>query len=397
MKCTTKLLDLKPALAQVTPVIGKPTLPAITMVKLTVGNGKLVLETTDLECAMTVAIPATHGKETGSVLAPAKQLNNLIRAIPSPKKGTVEEGVPVEFSTSNGRTKVPTVSVTHGGMTANLTGMNADEFPPLRTGPWRTPAAIEAGVLLTGIQRSFSSVATDDSRPVLTSAKLEMKTTAVLAAADGFVLTVHEFGKLPSKAPKDFGHLLIPIGMLRHLKRTLKPHMGVLDVSINKAGSAAYIQTPDGNITWTTALVQGTFPDTGKLIPDNQLTHTMIDADATLEALKPLVTLAKSEEASGIIRCFTQEDGLKWVVFVEGDLDGTTSEVKMESVIEGDINAKVAINATFLEDVLKDFKGEQIDFSMATPSSPMMFMIRDEETGEATTRVIMPMHVEWTD
>lgn len=383
--------DLHKALglcAPIAPTATRASLPSTTQVKLTIGNGVLVLETTDTEQLMQVSMPCIHeGKDTGSVLVPARELKDLVKGLDKKQRVSL-----IELDKD--------VQVVQGGTTLLLKAMNAEEFPPNLSREWMPAARVRADRFLHSITRALDSVATEDSRPVLAAAKLELKKTMRMVSADGFVLSVHTDEEIPQPAPEGYATetTLIPVGTLKTLKRTLKAVAGELLIERSVDGRVLQITTrhaSNNTKLWQTSLVQGTFPQYAKLIPDHRAhiaTFFELGTEAHLAAIKPLLPIAKA--GSGTLRMIVSTRGIRWVVSdgESGKDSDAFVECKTEIGRDGDgepQHTKVALNATFVKELLTTFKGESVKGGITTPSSPVML------NASGTTRVIMPMFVQW--
>ena len=78
-----------------------------------------------------------------------------------------------------------------GRFEANISGIDAEDFPPIPTVSGGANLAIGASALKEAIQQVVFAAAPDDSRPVLAGVLLTVKDGKLtLAAADGFRLAV---------------------------------------------------------------------------------------------------------------------------------------------------------------------------------------------------------------
>jgi hypothetical protein len=135
-------------------------------------------------------------------------------------------------------------------------------------------------------------------------------------------------------------------------------------------------------MTLTAMVIQGTFPDYTKLIPQNSPYSLTVDASALLQAVKQCAIIAK--DGSGIVCLESEGDCLK--VSAKAEEIGTT-EVKIPC--QGDI--KIAMNSRYIMESLNCFDG-MVNLDTTSPSSPILVHKMGDDS---FLEVIMPMFVQW--
>jgi DNA polymerase-3 subunit beta len=139
-------------------------------------------------------------------------------------------------------------------------------------------------------------------------------------------------------------------------------------------------------------LIQGTFPDYNRLIPQSYTTRVVVNVAEFLRATRSASVFAR--DGSGILRLLMTQGrdispGKVAITARAEEVGDNLGEI--EAMIEGD-EAKIAFNSKYLMDVFEVLKDEQVSLEITNPSSPGVF----RPIGDADwVQVIMPMFVQW--
>src|SRR6266571_8172076 len=166
------LADGLSAVARVVPA--KSTLPVLSNVLLATDEGRLKLAATNLEMAMTVWVGARVESE-GTITLPARVLSEWINLLDRDQQ--------IELNL-NARNKK--VHLQCARYESNMSGIDAEDFPPIPAVEEGTSVTLEASLLKDAIGQVAFAAAQDDSRPVLAGVLLKLaEGKLTLAAADG--------------------------------------------------------------------------------------------------------------------------------------------------------------------------------------------------------------------
>jgi DNA polymerase-3 subunit beta len=369
--------NLSKALASVGRAVpSRATLPVTLNVLLQTDRSRLKLTATNLEIAISTWIGAQIEHE-GSVTIPARLLTEFVNSLPNEK-------IQIELSD-----QPKGISLKCGRFTARMSGTDSDEFPPIPTVTDGTVARIPAADLRSSIARVALAAATDDSRPVLTGIKVEIEGDSLtLAAADGFRLGVDK-SKLTTAFEDKIG-FIVPARTLQEVQRIIGDQSD--DVELTVAGNRSQVLFRLTNTEVVSQLIQGNFPDYGKLIPSTTGTEVTVDLQDFQQAAKAASIFAR--DGSGIVRLHVTpgEDGSPGKMTVSSkaeELGDNTGEI--DAKVTGDA-AKVAFDARFLLDVLSVLDKGEVTLGTSTPSSPGVIK---STANPGYTHVVMPMFVQW--
>ena len=377
MQVTCLRENLSRGLANVSrAVASRATLPVTQNVLLEGDNGQLKLTATNTEISISTWIGAQIEDE-GSITVPARMLTDFVNSLPG-------ETVTIDFQPESAGVKVSS-----GKFNGDISGIPAEEFPPIPEVSGGVSVAIPADAFKGALERVVFAAATDDSRPVLTGVKIELKEKSfIVAAADGFRLAV-ETGELTEAIDGEIG-IIVPAKTLAEVERLLGDGSSTISLSTDSNDRSAKFRLDSSEIV--TSLVQGTFPDYEKLIPTSWSTRASIDLSQMSQATRAASIFAR--DGSGIIRIMInpgEADAAGAVKVIARAEEVGANENEVEASVEGD-ETKIAFNSKFLSDVLNVIEGDDVKLETTTPSSPGVFRSPKHEN---YTHVVMPMFVQW--
>ena len=357
-------------------VATRSPLPITQNVLIESDQSRLKLAATNTEIAITTWI-GCQVEEEGSITVPARLLTELVNSFPAERIDIESSVNPVGLALNCARSN------------ANINGIDADEFPPIPTVDEGVAGKIEVAALNEAISLVAFAAATDDSRPVLTGIKVEIKGDQfTFAAADGFRLAVYN-GKLVEPLAEDVS-FIIPARALQEISRLIGGQQEPVEFTVTPTKSAALFRFSDTEVV--TQLLQGTFPNYSQLIPDSFDNRAVIKQAEFSRATKSASIFAR--DGSGIVR-----------VMVTGSSDETGGKVSISSKAEeiggheGDVDAqvegeesKIAFNSRYLSDVLEVISEEEVALETTTPSSPGVIRPVGNDN---YVHVVMPMFVTW--
>ena len=357
-------------------VATRTTLPITNNVLLATDQSRLKLAATNLEIAINCWIGAKV-EEEGAITIPARLLTEFVNSLPSDR---------IDISLSP-RTRA--VQLRCARFEARISGLDAEDFPPIPTISDGFSTKIDAQILHHGVSQVVFAAATDDSRPVLTGVHADFNGDyLILAAADGFRLAVH---RLPlSTASSERVGIIIPARALSELNRLLSDKEEAVDVAINAAKSQISFHL--GDIHLISQLIQGTFPNYTQLIPTSYVTRAVVDIGEFLRATRTASIFAR--DGSGIVRLQVTpgEDKAPGKMSISARAEELGDNIgEIDALVEGE-PAKIAFNGKYLQDVLSVLDEGQVALETTSPSSPGVIRPVSDEN---YTHVIMPMFVQW--
>ena len=353
--------DLSAALSWVArSLASKPTQPILRGVMMTADDEGLLLAGFDYEVSTRVRISA-EVLEPGQVLVAGKLANDIIGSLPHKDVAISVDGTKVH--------------VTCGQSNFELPAMTIEDYPELPALPEET-GHIDPHVFTAAIGQVASAAGKDDSMPMLTGIKMEVKgDNVVLAATDRFRLAVREFTWEPSSPDVD-AEILIPARTLADSARTLDTR---LNDPIQLAMGAAQDVGKDGllgivseNRQTTTRLIDADFPKFRPLLPKSHSSMAIVEIAPLLDAIRRVSLVA---ERNAQVKLEFSEDQL---VLSAGGSEAGTAEETLPAHFAGE-PLLIAFNANYLKEGLASIDTKNVVFGFTQPSRPAI-LIPEPET-----------------
>jgi DNA polymerase-3 subunit beta len=363
MNLTIHQSALKAGLAAVSKAVaGKSTLPILANVLLNAtADDAVTLTATNLEHAISVRI-ACRVEVAGATTLPHKLLADVV--------GTLSGDVSLETDAKD-RTRVKA-----GKSATNIHGIDSEEFPVV---PHVVGSAypLAGAALAAAIRRVAFAVASDDSRPVLAGVLLQFGESGImLAAADGFRLNVETLSMDTMPALS----LIVPGRVLWSSADAIAKADAV---RLTSNGDQLRIEA--GDVTITTRLLEGTFPDVARIIPavSDESTRVTLAAANLLAAIRQAALFA--QHAQNVLRLVPEPEALRILANAAevGDADAVTPAVVFGT-------EPISLNCAMLAEGIEALRTERVTLEWHGSTSPAT--IRAE--GWNGVGVIMPMSIK---
>src|SRR5262245_46973757 len=353
----------------------KSTLPILSHILLTSEAGRLKLAATNLEIGMLTWIGANITTE-GAVAVPAKLLNDIVAGLPN-------DLIDLALDSSS-----QTLRLRCGDVKVAIKCIEAEEFPTIPTIATGAPTvALLAQALREVIEQVAFAAATDDTRPVLTGVACRFGgQTLTLTASDGFRLARRAL-PLPSPVATPID-VLVPARALVEVARSIGDSSGDTQIVVTPSGGQIVFRTEQ--IELVSRLIDGTFPDVQRVIPQTYRTRAVMDRLQLAQAVKLASYIAAA--ATNTVKVSIDAGG----DHAPGRLtiSATAAEVgENQTVREGMVSGEggqILLNARYVADVLGAISTPQLALELQHAQSPAIFR---PVGAEDYVCAIMPMQV----
>ena len=372
MRLVIERSELLRALGHVTSVVERrTTIPILSNVLLKATGSALELKATDLEREVVESTPAEVA-QPGATTVPAHMLHDIVRKLP--------DGSEVEISRDPERERL---TIKAGSSRFALQTLAADDFPDLAAGEMTHSFEVSARDLKKMIEKTRFSVSTEETRYYLNGIYLHpaqrgKDNTLRAVATDG-----HRLAQVDLERPK--GAEGMP-GVIVHRKTVHELHrlLEDSDAGIAVGVSAAKIRVEIGPIVLVSKLIDGSFPDYQRVIPQAN--------DKTLKVSNPLFMAAVdrvSTIASERGRAVKLKIGTGKLELSVNNPDGGSATEELAADYAA-TPLEIGFNARYLLDISDQIESDTLQFQLADPGSPAM--VKDGGD-ESALFVLMPMLV----
>jgi DNA polymerase-3 subunit beta len=360
------------ALQHVTSVVERRnTIPILANVSLRAEGDMLHLKATDLDIEVTEVAKAETAAPGGTTV-PAHTLHDIVRKLP--------EGAQIELA---GKGEEGRLAITAGSSRFLLACLPADDFPDLGLDGMSHNFEMPARDLARLIDKTRFAVSTDETRYYLNGIYLH----AIEAdggwhlrsvATDGHRLARMDVG-LPEGGMGMPG-IILPRKTVQELAKLLADQTETVAVNL----SANKIRFTVGNVVLTSKLIDGTFPDYQRVVPQGNDKIMRVDNAVFISAVDRVSTL--SSEKGRAVKLNISEDRL--VLSVNNPESGSATE-ELGVDYHGE-PLEIGFNARYLLEISAQFDGDRAVFKLSDPSAPTV--LQDEKDSSALY-VLMPMRV----
>jgi len=347
------------------------TIPILSNVLLKSEDGALRLKATDLDIEITEQVPAS-GEQDGATTVPAHLLYDIVRKL--------SDGSEVKLETNPDGAQM---TVTSGRSHFRLQCLPESDFPDITAGTFSHTFQMKSADLARLVERTQFAISTEETRYYLNGIFLHtidsggsLKLRAV--ATDG-----HRLARAEMEAPagsEGMPGIIVPRKTVAEIQKLL----GEADDTVTVELSDAKIRFTLGKVVMTSKLIDGTFPDYGRVIPTGNDKALTLDRQTFSSAVDRVSTI--SSERGRAVKLAVADSQL--TLTVNSPDSGTATEELAVGYDADEI--EIGFNAKYLLDITGQLSGEEAVFMLADPGSPTL--IRDGGD-ENTLYVLMPMRV----
>ena len=372
MKFTIERSVLLKTLSHVQSIVEKRnTIPVLSNVKIEAMEDGISFKATDMDTEITEVVDAKT-TETGATTAPAHMLYDIVRKLSD------GSDVEVVFPDEKGQ-----LTIASGKSKFALSTIGVEDFPVISGDSLPVNFSMSKEELKDVIDRTKFAVSTEETRYYLNGIYVHAKNEGEakvlrVVATDGHRLACVE-SPLPQGAETMNG-VIIPrktVGEVRKLLDDTKAENIAVSLSENK------IRFTMEDVTLTSKLIDGTYPDYERVIPTDNDKVLELGVKPLAEAVDRVSVVAERTRA---IKMITAPNHIT-ITTSSPDLGSAQEEVEAKYDSE---SLEIGYNFRYLLDILAEVKGETVRISFADGSSPSVI----HDTSDASAiYVLMPMRV----
>lgn len=350
----------------------RATLPILTGIKIDATNEGIVLTGSDSEISIEITIPnQVDGQEIinvvepGSVVLPGRFFVDIIKKLP---------GKEVKLSTNE---QFQTL-ITSAHSEFNLSGLDPDQYPLLPQVSSDDPLQLPVKVLKNIIAQTNFAVSTSETRPVLTGVNWLIQQNELLCTAtDSHRLAVR---KLKLEEEIEDKNVIIPGKALAELNKIMTDSEDHIDIFF----TSNQVLFRVGNVNFISRLLEGHYPDTSRLFPENYEIKLGLNNSDFYHAIDRASLLAR-EGGNNVIKLSTGDTQIE--LSSTSPEIGTVKEEVTANDVEGG-NLKISFNSKYMMDALKAIDNEEVEVEFFGTMKPFILKPKDDDT---VTQLILPI------
>ena len=323
----------------------RTALPILNGIKLEATEDNLILTGSDSEISIEITIPTEVNNETvleiespGSVVLSARFFTDVIKKL---------SGDFVELDTN-------AQYLTHiraGKSNFNLSGNDPNQYPLLPEVNNESSIIVSSSVLKTIINEKNFAVSPSETRPVLTGVNWQFLDDEIkFTATDSHRLALRKLTDKPNSV--EINNAIIPGKALGELNKIIDDKED--DVEVNFSQNQVLFKY--GNMRFISRLLEGNYPDTSRLFPENYETKLTVNNSEFLQAIDRVSLLAR-EGGNNAIK-MTIENGKVELSSNSPEIGNVEEDVNIEG-LEGE-SLQISFNSKYMMDALRAVPDEEV-------------------------------------
>ncbi len=350
-------------------ISSKNLIPILNCIKFDLNSDGLYMMSTDNEIAIKTFISKNEIEEIieeGEIVVSGRYIYEIIKKLPNTIVN-IEELVDSKLYIYTENTS------------CNLNCNNVNDFPDLDLENSLNPVFISKKLFKTIINQTIFATSNQESRPVLTGINLKITDDILECTATDSYRLSKKIVKLSNKI-EDSVNILIPTRNLNELVKLFNDEEDNVELHIfsNK------IIFKFGNIIFMSRLINGTYPDTSKLIPTDFELKIKVNLNDFYSSLDR-ASLLTNEDDKNTIKLESFDDKIKIYSNIPeiGNVEETIMAEKNNSE-----NIKIAFSSKYMMEALKAFDCSEIEIKFNGEVKPIVIT---EVENENLIELILPI------
>ncbi len=372
MKLSIERGTLLKAVSQAQSVVERRnTIPILANVLIEAEGDTVQFRATDLDIEV-VDKAAAKVERAGATTVNAVTLHEIVRKLPDGALVTLsDDGTQGRLSVEAGRSNFA------------LATLPKEDFPVMASSEYACNFTAKAPDLRRLFDKSKFAISTEETRYYLNGVYMH-----VADADGGRVLRCvatdgHRLARIDTDLPEnatDMPGVIVPRKTVGELRKLLEDDDAEIAVSVSE--TKVRFATPD--ITLTSKVIDGTFPDYSRVIPTGNSRKLEVDAAEFAQAVDRVATV--SSERSRAVKLALDEDRL--ILSVNAPDSGAAEEEL--AVAYGDDKLEIGFNAKYLLEIASQVDRENAVFLFNSAGDPTLMR---EGNDTSAIYVVMPMRV----
>jgi len=372
MKISIERAALLKAVSQAQSVVERRnTIPILANVLIEAEGDAVHFRATDLDIEV-VDKAAAVVERAGATTVSATTLHEIVRKLP--------DGALVSLTADSAAGRL---TVEAGRSNFSLATLPKEDFPAMASSEYASNFSAKASVLRRLFDKSKFAISTEETRYYLNGVYMHVAegdggSKLRCVATDG-----HRLARIDADLPEGAAELpgvIVPRKTVGELRKLLDEDD--MEIAVSVSETKVRFATPD--ITLTSKVIDGTFPDYTRVIPQGNTRTMTVDAADFAKAVDRVATV--SSERSRAVKLQLSED--KLVLSVNAPDSGAAEEEI--GVGYSDEALEIGFNAKYLLEIASQVDRENAVFMFNSSGDPTLMQ---EGSDTSAVYVVMPMRV----
>ena len=372
MKFTIKKEILLDALIKVSKAIStKNLIPVLAGVKFELKKKKLTLTASDNDITIQTTIENLKDEDfkiesEGSIIIQGKYILDIVRKLPDEYINIeVIDELKILIYTENSE--------------FNLNGISESEYPNIGLEESKKKIDIKSGCFKNIVYQTAFATSNEESKPVLTGINFNIVGDILECNSTDSYRLARKVIKL-DKESDDSYNIVIPSHNILEFTKILGDDEDNVELHIfsNK------ILFKTGNLKFESRLINGTYPNTSNLLPNESFLVVSTNLNDFYNAIDR-VSILTSDKEKNIVTLETKDNTL---ILKSSSAEIGRVEEKMTISKNNDEDISISFSARYMMEALKSFSTENVDLHFVGDIKPILIKSVDDET---LTQLVLPI------
>ena len=371
MKLTIKKELLLNALNKVSKAIStKNLIPVLAGIKFEVKKKRLILTASDNDITIQTMIEANDDdfkiESEGNIIIQGKYILDIVRKLPDQYINIeVVDELKILIYTENSE--------------FNLNGISESEYPNIGLEESKKKVHIKASIFKDIVNQTAFAASNEESKPVLTGINFNIVGDVLECNSTDSYRLARKVVKLESASEENY-NIVIPSHNILEFSRIIDDEDG--DIELHVFNNKILFKT--GNLKFESRLINGTYPNTSNLLPEDSNLIVSTNLNAFYDVIDR-VSILTSDKEKNIVTLETKGDIL---VLKSSSVEIGRVEEKMPITKNNDEDIKISFSAKYMMEALKSFSTETVDIHFVGEIKPILIKSSEDET---LTQLVLPI------
>ena len=372
MKFTIKKEILLDALIKVSKAIStKNLIPVLAGIKFELKKKKLTLTASDNDITIQTSIESLNDNDfrienEGSIIIQGKYILDIVRKLP-------DEYINIEVIDEL------KILIYTDKSEFNLNGISESEYPNIGLEESKKKIDIKAGLFKSIVYQTAFATSNEESKPVLTGINFNIVGDILECNSTDSYRLARKVVKLEKESEENY-NIVIPSHNILEFTKILGDDEEIVELHVfsNK------ILFKNGNLKFESRLINGTYPNTSNLLPDESFLVVKTNLDEFYSVIDR-VSILTSDKEKNIVTLETIGYNL---ILKSSSLEIGRVEEKMTVSKNCDEDIKISFSAKYMMEALKSFSTETVNLHFVGEIKPILIKSEEDET---LTQLVLPI------
>ena len=346
-------------------------LDVLAGIKFELKKKKLTLTASDNDITIQTSIESNNDEDfkienEGSIIIQGKYILDIVRKLPD-KYINIEvvDELKILIYTENSE--------------FNLNGISESEYPNIGLEESKKKVNVNASVFKTIVNQTAFASSNEESKLVLTGINFNIVGDVLECNSTDSYRLARKVVKLDKESEENY-NIVIPSHNIVEFCKILSDDDEIVELHIfnNK------ILFKTGNLKFESRLINGTYPNTSNLLPDDSLLVVSTKLADFYDVIDR-VSILTSDKEKNIVTLETTDD---WLILRSSSAEIGRVEEKMPIIKNNSENIKISFSAKYMMEALKSFSTETVDIHFVGEIKPILIKSSEDTT---LTQLVLPI------